>query len=64
MKITFGIAAGITLSIVVYAMKQPTLDHVRHFLQWVFTRVEVRTHPDCQPRFRSWHKGVMTEGPW
>lgn len=64
MKILAGIAAGITLSIVVYAVKQPTLDHVGHFLRWVFTRVEVQAHPDCQPRFRSWHKGVMTEGPW
>jgi len=56
-KITLGIVAGITLSIIAYAMKQPTLD-------MIFMRNPPETHPDCKPRYWNKHAGVITREPW
>lgn len=57
MRMVVGIACGITVSIIAYAIWQPAL-------AWTFTRVPPATHPDCKPRYRTWSRGVMTEGPW
>ncbi len=57
MRVLLGIAAGITLSILAYALWQPAIE-------WTLMHNEPETDPACHPRFRSWHKGVMTEGPW
>lgn len=57
MKILAGIVAGITLTIVVYAMKQPTLDHL-------FNRDKPQTPTGHMPKMRTFHLGVATEGPW
>ncbi len=34
------------------------------FIGWVFTRVPPATHPDCTPRYSTWHHGERTEGAW
>lgn len=52
MKIALGIVAGITLSIVVYAMKQPTLD-------MIFSRDQPSTPADWTPKMRTWIKGEL-----
>lgn len=57
MKILGGIVAGITLAIVVYAMKQPTLD-------MIFNRDQPETPDGWTPKMRTFHLGVATEGPW
>lgn len=30
----------------------------KHLLNWFFTRIEVGTHPDCKPRYRTWKNGI------
>lgn len=57
MRIFLAFVAGITLSIVVYAMKQPTLD-------LLFNRDKPQTPPGHMPKMRTFHLGVATEGPW
>lgn len=57
MRMVFGIACGITVSILAYTIWQPTI-------AWTLTRIPPATHPDCKPRYRTWRNGVMTEGPW
>ena len=52
MRLVLGIVAGITLAIVVYAMKQPTLDII-------FNRDQPRTPADWTPKMRTWIKGVL-----
>lgn len=52
MKIALGIVAGITLSIVVYAMKQPTLD-------MIFNRDQPRTPDGWTPKMRTWTNGIL-----
>lgn len=57
MRLALGIFAGITLAIVVYAMKQPTLD-------LLFNRDKPQTPTGHMPKMRTFHLGVATEGPW
>lgn len=56
MRLALGLLAGITLAWCTAAIWKPTL-------ALMFTD-EPATHPDCTPRYRTWHNGVMTEGPW
>lgn len=57
MKVSLGIIAGITLSFVVYAMKQPTLGAL-------FYRDQPGTPVGHQHKYRTCHEGVWTEGGW
>lgn len=57
MKVSLGIVAGISLSILAFVLWQPTI-------RWTFMHNEPETDPTCTPRFRSWHNGLMTEGAW
>lgn len=52
MRLIVGIVAGITLSIVVYAMKQPTLD-------LLFNRDQPGTPTGHEPKMRTWKNGVL-----
>lgn len=56
MRVTLGILAGITIACAAAAI-------YRHTLALMFTD-EPATHPDSQPRYRTWHHGVMTESEW
>lgn len=56
MKLTLGVLAGITIAWCAAAIWQPTLG--------LMFGDEPATHPDCKPRYRTWHHGVMTEGAW
>lgn len=56
MKLTLGILTGITIAWCAAAIWKPTL-------RLMFSD-EPATHPDCQPRYRTWHDGIRTEGPW
>ncbi|MEW1990732.1 hypothetical protein [Microbacterium sp. NPDC078849] len=53
MRVILGIACGLTASILAYVLWRPTL-------AWTLTRVPPSTHPDCHPRFRTWHLGIET----
>lgn len=57
MKTILAVLAGISLTLAAVAIWQPSL-------AWIFTRIPPATHPDCAPRYLTWHGGVMTEGPW
>ncbi|MFJ2506312.1 hypothetical protein [Microbacterium sp. NPDC087592] len=52
MKITLGIVAGISLSILIYAVKQPTLD-------LLFNHDEPADPTNWAPKMRTWIKGVL-----
>lgn len=52
MRLALGIVAGITLTIVVFAMKQPTLDII-------FNRDQPRTPADWTPKMRTWTNGIL-----
>jgi hypothetical protein len=54
MRVLTGIAAGITLSILWHILGWP-------FIGWLFVRIPPATHPDCAPKYRTWHNGVPTE---
>lgn len=56
MRLTLGLLAGITLAWAAAAIYRPTI-------RWAFNDTPP-THPDCKPRYRTWHNGTMTEGPW
>lgn len=55
MKLTLGMLAGITLAWCAAAIYRPTI-------AWTLTRIP----PDgtSTPRYRTWHNGAITEGPW
>lgn len=57
MKVLLGLGAGITASILAYLLWRPTI-------AWTFTHNQPATHPDCRPRYRTWHAGDVSEGPW
>lgn len=57
MRLLAGVAIGTTLAILWNTIGSSTL-------AWALTRIEPGTHPDCKPRYRTWHDGIMTEGPW
>lgn len=57
MKISLGIVAGITLTILAYAMKQPTLD-------MIFYQDQPRDPEGHEPKMRTCHDGTWTDGPW
>lgn len=57
MRTLIGIIAGITLSIIIFAMKQPTLD-------MIFMRIPPATPADFQPRYWTTRHGVITKGEW
>lgn len=52
MKTALALATGATLTILAYTLWQPTLG-------WTLTRVPPATHPDCRPRYRTWHNGTL-----
>lgn len=52
MKTALALATGITLTILAYALWQPTLGTIFHD--------QPATHPDCTPRYRTWHNGQIT----
>jgi len=57
MRIAIGIVAGMTLMILGHILGWP-------YIHWLFTRIEVATHPDCKPRYWTSHAGVITREPW
>lgn len=61
MRTLTGAAIIITLEILAWIIWKPA---IKPGLQWVFTRIEVPTHPDCKPRYWTTHNGQRTEGPW
>lgn len=52
MRTLAGIAIGLTVSILVYALWRPTT-------AWALTRIPPGTPPDHQPRHRHWVKGEL-----
>lgn len=66
MKIAIGALAGITTTMLAYILFQPAIERhqLMRFARWIFTRVEVATHPDCKPRYWTKHAGVITREPW
>ncbi|GAT73566.1 putative small intestine sodium-dependent phosphate transport protein [Microbacterium sp. HM58-2] len=46
-----GIALGLAAAILMHILGWP-------YLAWLFNRIPPATHPDCAPRFRTWHRGV------
>lgn len=57
MRATLGIITAITLGILAYTLRQPTLDAL-------FSRDQPATPDGHQPKYRSCHHGEWTEGPW
>lgn len=51
MRILVGVAVGVTIAILMHILGWP-------YIAWLFTRIPPATHPDCAPRFRTWHHGV------
>lgn len=62
MRVILGIACGVTATIIGYILWQPAIDRrlAMHALAWVFTHNEPGTHPDCKPRFITWHNHIET----
>jgi hypothetical protein len=62
MRVILGIVAGITATIIGYIVWQPAIDRrlAEHAIAWVFTHNPPATHPDCKPRYRTYHHGVET----
>lgn len=57
MKLTLGIVAGITATMLAWILWKPAL-------AWTFTHNLPPTHPNSHTRYRTWHHGTATEGPW
>lgn len=55
MRALKGAAIVITLELMAWILRKPA---IKPGIHWVFTRVEVGTHPDCKPRYRTWIKGI------
>ena len=66
MKITLGVVAGITATMLAYIISQPAIERrdINRAIAWVFTRIPPETHPDCKPRYWRSHAGVITREPW
>lgn len=66
MKIALGIIAGITATMLAYIVWQPAIDRrdISRVIAWIFTHNQPDTHPDSRPKYRTWHNGTITEGPW
>lgn len=66
MRIVCGSLLGVTAMLLAWILWKPALNRRRidRFLEWIFTRVEVPTHPDCQPRYWTTHHGVIAKGEW
>lgn len=52
MKLTLGIVAGITLTILAHILGARTL-------AWIMCRIEVTTPIDWTPKMRTWIKGEL-----
>lgn len=57
MRLALGMVAGISLAIILYAMRQPTLD-------MIFMRDQPGTPDGWAPKTWTSHAGVIVKGPW
>lgn len=53
--VTLGISIGLAIPATIAALWRPV---VGPYVEWLFTRIEVQTHPDCKPRHRTWKNGI------